>query len=257
MKLGAWIAHRNMRKAGLVIAETEFLKQEIHHHWDVPADRIAVVHLGVDRNLFHPIDQSAARHRLGLRDDATLLTYVGVLDWTHDLEPVIRALSAPSCANIELHVVGDGARRGEYEAMVRHCPRVVRFHGKVPYTEVPWHIAAADLCLAPYDTAAFASGELGYSTMKVPEYLSVGRAVVSVPSGRIRSLITEGRNGFLFANEPTKWQGFLGALPSRTELAEMGAAAAAIQQPSWETTARAYYDLCLKALHTQMSTHTS
>lgn len=253
MKLGAWVTHRNMRKAMLVIAETEFLKNEIHRHWNVPTDRIAVVHLGVDRNLFHPIDQPAARRRLGLRDDATILTYVGVLDWTHNLEPAIRALSAPCSANIELHVVGDGARRAEYEAMARHCPHAVRFHGKVPHTEVPWHIAAADLCLAPYDAAAFASGELGYSTMKVPEYLSVGRPVVSVPSGRIRSLITQGRNGFLFANEPTNWQEFLGALPSRAKLAEMGAAAAATQQPSWETTARAYHDLCLEALQAHMS----
>jgi glycosyltransferase involved in cell wall biosynthesis len=185
------------------------------------------------------------------------LTYVGVLDWTHNLEPVIRGLAAPCSAKIELQVVGDGARRGEYEAMARHCPQVVRFHGKVPHTEVPWHIAAADLCLAPYDAAAFASGELGYSTMKVPEYLSVGRPVVSVPSGRIRSLITQGRNGFLFANEPTQWREFLGALPSRTELAGMGVAAAAMQQPTWESTARAYYDLCRKALHTHMSMHTS
>jgi glycosyltransferase involved in cell wall biosynthesis len=256
MKLGAWIARRSMRKAPLVIAETDFLKREIHRHWGVPADRIAVVHLGVDRNLFHPIDQDEARRHLDLPAGTTILTYVGVLDWTHNLEPAIRALWGPCPTDVELHVVGDGARRGEYESMSHACPRTVRFHGKVPHVEVPWHIAAADLCLAPYEAAAFASRELGYSTMKIPEYLSAGRAVASVPSGRIRSLITQGHNGFLFPNDLTCWREFLAALPARPKLAEMGAAAALVRQPSWETTAEAYYDLCQEALQRQLAKRT-
>ena len=36
-----------------------------------------------------------------------------------------------------------------------------------------------------FDPTAFASGELGYSSLKVPEYLSAGRAVVTVPSGHV------------------------------------------------------------------------
>src|SRR5688572_25869015 len=61
MKLGARLACRSMRKAPLVIAETEFLRHEIHRHWKVPVERIAVVPLGVDRSLFRPINQSEAR----------------------------------------------------------------------------------------------------------------------------------------------------------------------------------------------------
>ena len=84
-----------------------------------------------------------------------------------------------------------------------------------PTTRCREYIAAADLCVAPYDAAAFSSGELGYSTMKIPEYLSVGRAVVSVPSGRIRTLVKEGETGFLFANQPDQWTRFL-ARPANT-----------------------------------------
>jgi D-inositol-3-phosphate glycosyltransferase len=213
----------------------------------VDAGRIAVVTLGVDKGLFHPIDQREARVRLGLPADAMILTYVGVLDWTHDLEPVIRAFAERRPPGAELHIVGDGARRGEYEAIARDCP-AVRFHGKRPHDEVPWRIAVADLCLAPYDAAAFASGELGYSTMKIPEYLAVGRAVVSVPSGRIRTLVEDGKTGFLFAGEPARWRQFLDALPGRDRLAQMGAAAAATPQPDWESTARSYFELCRDAL---------
>jgi glycosyltransferase involved in cell wall biosynthesis len=247
MKLGAGLAGRSMRKARLVIAETEFLRHEINQHWGVPVERVAVVPLGVDRSLFHPIDQGEARRRLDLPAAATILTYVGVLDWTHNLEPVLRALAGPCPDDLELHVIGDGARRGEYEELARACRRPVRFYGKVQHEEVPWHIAAADLCLAPYDSAAFASGEMGYSTLKIPEYLSVGRPVASVASGRIRSLITDGQNGFLFRNEFASWQERLATLPSRSRLAEMGAIAARDPHDSWEDTARAYYELCLAA----------
>ncbi|MGB7738376.1 MAG: glycosyltransferase family 4 protein [Steroidobacteraceae bacterium] len=248
MHVAGWLAGRAIRGAPLIIAETEFLRKEIAAYWRVPLERIAVVDLGVDRKLFHPIDQGAAREACGLPQEATLLMYIGVLDRTHNLEPAIRAVGASADAGIELHVVGDGVRRAEYESLAASSRARVVFHGKVEHERVPWFIAAADLCLAPYDSAAFSSGELGYSTMKIPEYLSVGRAVVSVPSGRIRTLVKDGETGFLFANEPEGWARFLRALPSRDRLREMGESAAASKLTSWEDTALGYLSLCESAL---------
>lgn len=244
LQVGGWLAGRNLRRAPLVIAETEFLKSEIARFHRVDAARIAVVTLGVDRQLFRPLDQASARETLGISNRPCVFSYVGVLDLTHNLEPVIRALGEVPDAGIELHVVGDGARRAEYLQLASSCGARVVFHGKVAHTQVPLHIAAADLCLAPYDAIAFSSGELGYSTMKIPEYLSAGRAVVSVPSGRIRTLIAEGQSGFLFDNELAQWRQFLARRPTRAQLRTMGEAAAQVSMPSWEDTARAYLSLC-------------
>lgn len=246
--VGRWLAGHAVRGAPLIIAETDFLKREIAAHWRVPLERIAVVDLGVDRELFGSLPQDEARRRLGLSPDAILLLYVGVLDSTHNLEPAIRALQAAAHPRVELHLVGDGVRQSAYRALAASVGARVVFHGKVEHQMVPWFIAAADLCLAPYDAAAFSSGEVGYSTMKIPEYLSVGRPVVSVPSGRIRTLVKEGETGFLFANQPDQWVRFLGALPSRERLREMGQAAAASKLTSWEDTARGYLSLCEREL---------
>lgn len=246
--VGRWLAGRSIRGAPLVIAETEFLKREIASYWRVPLERIAVVDLGVDRKLFRPLDQVAARARAGIAADRTVLVYVGVLDLTHNLAPAIVALGTTGDPRIELHVVGDGVRRAEYQALASSTGARVVFHGTVEHREVPWFIAAADLCLAPYDAAAFTSGELGYSTMKIPEYLSVGRPVVSVPSGRIRTLVAEGKTGYLFPNEAARWSEFLGALPPRDRLREMGVAAAASKLTSWEDTALGYLSLCEREL---------
>ena len=185
LKAGSWIAGRLLRGAPLVIAETEFLKKEIGDFWKIPLERIAVVDLGVDRNLFRPADQGAARNALGIDNATTALLYVGVLDFTHNLAPAITALGSGRLPNLELHVVGDGQRASEYRKLAQETGANVRFHGRVPHGQVPQWIAASDLCLAPYDSSAFASGQLGYATMKIPEYLSAGRAVVSVPSGRV------------------------------------------------------------------------
>jgi glycosyltransferase involved in cell wall biosynthesis len=248
LRVGRWIAGRNLRRAPLIIAETEFLKREIAGYWRVQPNRIAVVDLGVDRALFHPLDGQSARRKLGLPLEATLLMYVGVLDRTHNLEPVISALGDYRDHSVVLHIVGDGPRREDYQKIASAAGAPVVFHGRVAHAAVPEYIAAADLCLAPYDAAAFTSGELGYSTMKIPEYLSVGRPVVSVPTGRIRTLISDGETGFLFDNNAAGWRAFLQRLPSRERLRDMGLAAAGFRHPSWDDTASSYLALCRQQL---------
>ena len=233
-----WAGHC-LRRSSLVIAETDQLRQAIVDSWGVPRSRITVVGLGVDKALFHPIPQAAARAALGVDPTRTVLTYVGVLDETHNLGPAIEAVAAADRDDIELRIVGDGPSRDACLARAKGSRRVLMC-GRVPHDAVPGHIAVADLCLAPYDKAAFAGGALGYSTMKIPEYMSMGRAVAAAPSARARELIEDRVSGVLFANETTEWRRFLADLPSRERLARMGEAALARPLPSWDDTARGY-----------------
>lgn len=243
--LGRRMAGFHLRRAPLIIAETAQLQADIVRVWGVAPERVAVVGLGVDRTLFRPMDQAEARRRLGLAAEPLVLLYVGVLDETHNLEAVVTAVSRLGDPGIELHVVGDGPRRGLYEQATAGHPGRVVFHGRVPHERVPGWIAAADLCLAPYDARAFASGALGYATMKVPEYLAVGRPVASVPSGRMQELIRDGETGFLFESTAERWRRFLTSeRPSRERLRAMGEAAAATPLPGWDDTARGYLRHC-------------
>lgn len=256
VQAGRWIAGRCLRGAPLIIAETEFLKREIAQYWGVADGRIAVVDLGVDRVLFRPHDQGESREALAIHAERTILVYVGVLDQTHDLAPVLSELATGKNPDVELHIVGDGVRRQEYEALARGSGSRIVFHGRVAHHDVPRYIAAADLCLAPYDPRAFSSGELGYSTMKIPEYLSVGRPVVSVPSGRIKTLLVPEKTGFLFDNTRSNWHAFLAQMPSRERLRQMGEAAGQTRLQSWEDTARQYFDLCSRQLAVGAATAT-
>jgi glycosyltransferase involved in cell wall biosynthesis len=232
-------AGRSLRRSRLVIAETEQLKADIVKVWGVQPGRVTVVGLGVDRDLFRPIDQAEARAALGIAPAATILLYVGVLDETHNLGPAIESVAAQGRPELQLHIVGDGPQRAAYLERARGSGSIV-FHGRRPHREVPRHIAIADLCLAPYDSRAFAGGALGYSTMKIPEYLGVGRAVVAAPSTRARELIEDQVSGFLLPNEPDAWRAFLARLPDRARLAAMGREAARAPLPSWQQTAQGY-----------------
>ena len=248
LEIGQRIAGHHLRQAPLIIAETTHLKRGIAQHWRVREDRIAVVGLGVDRDLFAPRDQAEARRALGIAPDRLALLYVGVVDATHDLGPALGALARLGDPGIELHVVGDGCLRLTHERAARAAAARVIFHGRVAHERVPAFIAAADLCLAPYDSSAFQGGELGYSTMKVPEYLSAGRPVVTVPSGRLTQLIRDRKTGFLVANTLEDWTRFLRQCPSRETLRAMGEAAAKVELMSWDDTASAYFGLCTQYL---------
>lgn len=239
---------RLLRGAPCIVAETEYLKNAMVSRWQLDPARVEVIGLGVDRSRFHPTDQAAPRARLGIAPDATVLLYAGVLDHTHDLKPLLRAMAQYNDPALQLHVIGDGARRAEYQSCVREGSESVIFHGRVSHDAVPSYLAAADLCVAPYDPAAFPGGQVGYSTLKVREYLSAGRPVAAVDSGSLRKLVRPGVSGFLLANTVGDWSDLLRKLPSRDCLSAMGQAAAETELESWDDVSRAFERVCAQQL---------
>jgi glycosyltransferase involved in cell wall biosynthesis len=241
------------RRIPMVIAETDELKAMLIAERGVTPERIEVVGLGVDHELFRPLNQACSRNALGISAEAFMLLYVGGMDTYHDLGPVIDALARIRVPGLELHLVGDGAFRGAYQTRARQARVPVRFHGQVPHERVPAFIAAADLCLAPYRVAAFPNESVCFSTLKIPEYMACGRPVASVPSGHIKKLIEDQVSGYLLPNDTPSWVAFLKKLPSRERLDQMGRCAAqAVKSITWEKTAERYLEVCQKLTARQL-----
>ncbi len=238
-----------LRRSPLIIAETEQLKRTITQRWTLAPKQVEVVGLGVDHSIFRPLDQANTRQQLGIASSNTMLLYVGVLDQTHSLIPLLDALNEISSRSLELHIVGDGVLKDQYQARISESRKNVVFHGRIPHSIVPQFIAAADLCLAPYDLRMFPNGDVAYSTLKIPEYMACARPVVSVPSGHILNLICNDITGFLFHNNVENWISFLRKCPSRQELQRMGLAAAEmVSSCNWESTALTYLAFCEKII---------
>jgi glycosyltransferase involved in cell wall biosynthesis len=233
------------RRAPVTIAETEELRDLLVKYSRISPDQIEVVGLGVNHALFQSMTQASARDRLGIGRAVTVLLYAGGMDRYHDLNPLIEALGQVKLPTFELHLVGDGVRRSEYEERARQARVAVRFHGQVPHPEVPRYIATADLCLAPYCENAFYDRAVSFSTLKIPEYMACGRPVASNPSGNIRRLIKHQESGFLVSNDISSWAQCLRALPSREALDSMGHEAARTVEPlTWEKTSARYLQVC-------------
>jgi glycosyltransferase involved in cell wall biosynthesis len=229
-----------------IIAETDELKAMLVQR-GADADRVEVIGLGVDHRLFHPRDQADARRRLGIDVTSLVFVYVGAMDKYHDLVPVIDGLST-AARGIELHVVGDGNGRAECERLAGDLGLAVRFHGRIPHGSVPTYIAAADACIAAYREHTFFGNAVPFSTLKVPEYMAGGRAIVGNATGQARALLEHGISAFLFSNDAESWARFFADVPSREQLAEMGRAAAkAAESLTWERTAERYLEVCRRA----------
>jgi len=243
------VVRHYVRKTSAIVAETKELKDAITERWGIPEGHVEIVGLGVDSRLFHPIDQQSARCALEIDANVTVLLYVGVLDSCHNLKPVVEALNHLRQPDLQLHVVGDGLLRSSLQETARTGNGSVFFHGRVPHEKVPQFIAAADLCLAPYEPQAFINGKVSFATLKILEYLACARPVVSVPSGHILNLVQPGVNGFLFSNETSSWIAFLRDLPAREKFREIGSTGARVVcNFTWEKTAAGYMGLCQRML---------
>ena len=152
-----------------------------------PAGPVRIVSNGVDTTAFRPhptAKRGALRARLGAD---FLLMFVGKLERSEHLRDLVAVLPYLP-ASYGLVVVGDGAGRARLERLATQCDVQTRilFIGSIPHEEVPEHLNAADVLLAPF---ANERGVEHASHLKVLEYMAVGRPIVASRVGDLPSLL--------------------------------------------------------------------
>lgn len=151
---------------------------------------------GVDTKIFSPdVDGKKIRTEIGIRDDAIVLLFIGVLDLAHHYRRVdllINSLKKLNDKSVHLIVVGDGKEAINYRELVNNLGLTsqVHFLGKIPHYELPPVYAAADIFILPsVIQEAF--------PLVVLEAMASGKpAIVSNLPG-VRSMIDDGENGYL------------------------------------------------------------
>ncbi|MGO9240438.1 MAG: glycosyltransferase [Bryobacteraceae bacterium] len=229
-----------LRSADAVITVTEDLRRAAIRLGANPAKTRSIPN-GCDANVFHPIEQTAARRALGLAEDGTLLLQVGHLipsKGVFDLWSAFEMIAA-SRPELRLAMVGEGpAEAGLRERAKRSglAHRLV-LPGARPAGEIPLWINAADLvCLASH-------GE-GCPNVVI-EALACGRAVVGTEVGGIPELVEPGcgvlapaRNSAAFAK----------AVECALESTWDARTIAAHSSRSWEMVGRETLATCLACL---------
>lgn len=207
-----------------IVAETRQLEFFLRkYHYARPDTPIYPIPYGVDLSKFQPADRDACRQELGLPRDRTLIVYVGSLNrFIQEPGPTFEALGREQPENVELHVVGDGNKRGELEALAHQVNAPITFHGRVPQAVAARYIGAADLCSAPYDTSLYPDELFTCASLKIPEYLACGRPVVATTCDRMDDLFMGDRYGYQVPNTLDGYRQFFRQMPSRAELHRRG-----------------------------------
>ena len=174
-RLRRWWYRRMFGSADGIIAVTDSIKAALVDAHGVPTSRIDVVSNGANTELFRPLDRSACRTALGLKEQP-LVCFVGELTPWQGVDVLIRAASIlrGQVPPVLVLIVGNGMERDELENLATKLGAPVRFIGPVGYEDVPLYLGASDVAVVPKLPLTS-----GYSPLKVYESLACGRTVVA------------------------------------------------------------------------------
>jgi D-inositol-3-phosphate glycosyltransferase len=232
--------------ADRLIASTDEEADELTRLYAADPDCVRTIAPGVDLETFTPGSAHAARRRLGLREDAHTLLFVGRIQPLKAPDVLLRAVAElrtdPDLSG-RLQVVVLGAPSGSGLAHPRHLQslrdelglgEVVSFHPPVPRPVVADYYRAADLTVVPSHTESFGLVAL--------ESQACGTPVVAAAVGGLCTAVADDFSGVHVAgHDPRTWAKVIAELlrtPAELNRLADGARTHA-QQFSWDHTADA------------------
>jgi glycosyltransferase involved in cell wall biosynthesis len=185
-----------LKRSNKIIAVSDFTRRELLQYYKVKADKIRVIHNGVDTNKFQPAsDKRRAKQELGFNPDDIAILSVGRLYARKGLFTLIESMPAVvrRFPRAKFIISGKG-QSDEMKKLVAHAQKLgimgnIIFTGYYPDRKLPRLYQAADVFAFStfYENLPFA----------VLEALSTGLPVVTTSVGGIPEMIEDGKNGFL------------------------------------------------------------
>ena len=261
------IENRGGQMADRVITVSYAMQDELIQS-GFPAEKIRVCYNGVDPKKYNPDQVSQerieeVRQRYGLRNDDTIILFVGRLVWIKGVDKLIRAMPnvLQKVPNAKLVVVGLGDMRDYLEGLVRnlHLEDVVKFRFEfIPEEERIAHYAACDVAAYPSLYEPFGIVTLEAMSMEKP--VVVGAAGTS-GMREIVSITGSDKCGFhINPNDPADiaW-GIISAIENPEKRLQFGrnGRKRVLEHFSWEAAAKSTIQVYSDILETKKAKDSS
>jgi len=165
-------------------------------------ERVEVLPMTVDIEMFKPSDESGIGEKWGIKDSDKVLLFMGTLFRFSGLEGLITSMPDIlwHVPNAKLLIVGDGEQRKELEALISesHLEGKVIITGFQPYSDMPKYINLADVCI---NTFSGNDTTKDIFPGKIAQYLACGKPVVMRPLPGVVSMIEGERQGVVYADD--------------------------------------------------------
>ncbi len=175
-----------LKRADAIITLTRSLAQSSRRLADY-SHKVKIVPGAVNIERFHPrLDQNRIRKKYGLRQEARVILFVGILDAYKGCDYLIRAMPTVASKVPEVHLilVGTGPMAEELKATAGRLgiEANVTFAGFVPDEDLPDYYAACDVFVLPS-----VSSEEGFGLVQL-EAMACGRPVVTTTIPGVREV---------------------------------------------------------------------
>lgn len=174
---------RVLQESDAVLSVCDGLKQRAIELGARP-ERVHTLYQGIDPDVFHQDDRTAARQRLGISADDPAFVWVGRMVGVKRLDVLVEAFASVvrTCPPAKLYLLGEGAAEPSIRLLVasRGLSESIVFAGPVQQSELPdWYRAA--------DSTVLSSDSEGLPNV-LRESLACGTPWVSTNVGSVREI---------------------------------------------------------------------
>jgi len=173
--------------ADSVSCASSYLK-ELTRKCGVKEDSIFDTPVGADLDKFKPgLDGRRIKKKYNIKGD--LVLYIGQLHGAQYADLFIKAVRIVlhKHQNVSFMIVGEGFLEHKLKKLAFDLglTKKIIFTGAVDHEDIPYYIAAADICVAPFKETKVS---LCKSPLKIVEYLASGKPVVASLVGEVRNM---------------------------------------------------------------------
>lgn len=191
-QLAAAVERRLAKKTARIITVSHQLKEALIKDERLPANKIEVIHNGLNLRAWSELNKEACRQRLSLKPNDFVILAVGrLVDWKGHryLIEAVNCLSADEQKNVKVFIAGDGPLRQKLEQLIAglNLSAKIKLLGHV--SKVQELMAAADLFVLPSVNEPFGLVLLEAMAAKLP--------IIATASGGVPEIITHKENGWL------------------------------------------------------------